>query len=195
MNSSAPALALSGLSAQEIERATSLIEQNRTAVIGLARLLNPTQWTWQPAPGRWSAAEIVEHIVAVQERVMARLNDGLAGAPPPPAGQDAATVDNLVVFQFPDRSYKFPSPIPMEIRFDKAGVLAKLEENCAALAAMLTSTPGLREHALEAPPLKAISKGAYSMMDGYQWILAVAGHTERHVKQILEVIGSPGFPC
>jgi hypothetical protein len=31
-------------------------------------------------------------------------------------------------------------------------------------------------------------------MDGYQWILLVAGHTERHVLQIEEVKREAGYP-
>jgi hypothetical protein len=31
-------------------------------------------------------------------------------------------------------------------------------------------------------------------MDGYQWILAAAAHTERHAKQMLEVKADDDFP-
>jgi hypothetical protein len=47
---------------------------------------------------------------------------------------------------------------------------------------------------VEAPPLKAASKGAFESMDGYQWVLTVAAHIERHTKQILEVKADAGFP-
>ena len=79
-------------------------------------------------------------------------------------------------------------------RFDKAGSIRSYIENCARLDDMLTSTTGLREHVLDSPPLKAISKGAYTVMDGYQWILAAAAHAERHTKQILEVIADGALP-
>jgi hypothetical protein len=55
--------------------------------------------------------------------------------------------------------------------------------------------PGLRDHALDSPPLKPISEGAYSVMDGYQWILAAAAHAQRHTKQILDVIADDSFPA
>jgi len=32
------------------------------------------------------------------------------------------------------------------------------------------------------------------VMDGYQWVLAAAAHTERHAKQMLEVIAEDTFP-
>jgi hypothetical protein len=58
----------------------------------------------------------------------------------------------------------------------------------------LESTPDLRLHMVEAPPLKAVSKGAFESMDGYQWVLTAAAHIERHTKQILEVKADAGFP-
>jgi hypothetical protein len=32
-------------------------------------------------------------------------------------------------------------------------------------------------------------------LDGYEWILAAAAHSERHTKQILEVKADPNFPA
>ena len=32
-------------------------------------------------------------------------------------------------------------------------------------------------------------------MDGYQWIIATAGHSDRHTQQILEVKADGGFPA
>jgi hypothetical protein len=52
-----------------------------------------------------------------------------------------------------------------------------------------------KQHVTDAPPLKAFSKGAYDSMDGYQWVLGAAAHTERHTKQILEVKADPNFPA
>jgi hypothetical protein len=58
----------------------------------------------------------------------------------------------------------------------------------------LESTPGLRQHVVESRPLKAISQGAYTLMDGYEWALAAGAHTERHTRQILEVRADANFP-
>ena len=58
----------------------------------------------------------------------------------------------------------------------------------------LESTPDLRAHVLEGPPLKAITQGKYPWMDGYHWLLAAAAHTERHTKQILAVKAAADFP-
>ncbi len=50
----------------------------------------------------------------------------------------------------------------------------------------LKTTPDLRAHAADSP------MGV--KLDGYEWILLIAGHSERHTKQILEVKADPNFP-
>ncbi|HEX4426511.1 MAG TPA: DinB family protein, partial [Terriglobales bacterium] len=44
----------------------------------------------------------------------------------------------------------------------------------------------LRTHSMEGP--------TGNKLDGYQWILLIAGHSERHTKQINEVKADPNFP-
>ena len=34
----------------------------------------------------------------------------------------------------------------------------------------------------------------FGALDGYQWILLLSAHSERHTKQIEEVKADPGFP-
>lgn len=68
-------------------------------------------------------------------------------------------------------------------------VAGKSHRNDQATA--LASTPGLRDHAVDSPPLKAVSRGTNSVMDGDQWILAAAAHAERHT----EVIADDSFPA
>jgi hypothetical protein len=102
----------------------------------------------------------------------------------------------MVVTQIPNRLEKYPSPATVQPAGqwppDVASV--RLLANFARLTEYLESTPDLREHSLAAAPLKAVSKGEFEFMDGYQWILATAAHTERHTKQILEVRAQANFP-
>ena len=35
---------------------------------------------------------------------------------------------------------------------------------------------------------------AFEMLDAYDWLLFLSGHTERHTLQIQEVKADPGFP-
>jgi hypothetical protein len=125
-------LSPTGLTSADLSQGRLFLQQTRDGLIGSARMVTPAQWTFKPGPERWSVAEIVEHVIAVQELVIGMIRQQLSSAPPPPAEQDREVVDSIVIHQIPSRLSKFPSPLP--------------------------STPGLREHALDSPPLNAVSK-------------------------------------
>jgi multidrug efflux pump subunit AcrA (membrane-fusion protein) len=184
------------LTQQELDQARLFLQQTQSALVGATKGLSEAQWKFKPAPDRWSVAENLDHIVLVQERVLGPILDQLANAPAPAADHDYVHVDAIVIHQFSTRLNKFPAPEfihPID-QIAPGELLNRLSANYARLAERLVSTPGLRQHALEAPPLKAVSKGAFELMDGYQWILAAAAHTERHTKQMLEVMADPAYP-
>jgi len=65
-------------------------------------------------------------------------------------------------------------------------VLQKFLDVRAKTIAFLESSADLRGHLISHPVL--------GPMDGYQWVLTIAAHTERHTKQIAEVKADPHFP-
>jgi hypothetical protein len=183
------------LTASELDRARLYLEQTHKGVIGAIKLLSEPQWNFKPAADRWSIAENVEHIVFVLEVVLGPIRDQLAAAPLAPANPAFSQIDDLVIGRFPDRSAKFPSPQPPAGGFARTEALGRIAQDYARLNEYLEGTPDLRRRTVEARPLKAVSNGAFESMDGYQWILAAAAHTERHTKQILEVIAEAEFPA
>jgi DinB family protein len=180
----------------EIEQAHRYLDQTRNGVIGATKGLSEAQWKFKPAPDRWSIAEIVEHMVLVQELVLGPVREQLAKSPVVSTDRDYKHVDAVIVNQIPDRLQKFQAPemIQPTGRWEPSAALDRLLKDYSRLSDYLDSTPDLRQHLVEAPPLKAVSKGAYDSMDGYQWVLAAGAHTERHTKQILEVKADPNFP-
>lgn len=187
----------SRLSPAEIEQGNVYLQQTQHAATGAIKGLSEAQWTFKPAPEVWSISEIAEHVIFVQERVLGMLRDHLPSAPAGPNERDCRKVDAIIINQFPNRLGKFPAP---EFARPKGGMklcdaLDRVAANTRRLAECLESTPDLRGHLLESPPLTAVSKGEHGVMDGYQWILAAAAHTERHAKQILEVRADAKFPA
>jgi hypothetical protein len=179
----------------EIEEGRFYLEGARDRAVAATAGLSQDQWNYRPASGGWGIAQILEHMVVVQEIVGGPIAGALAAAPETP-GPDQAIVDSILKTKFTDRSRRFPSPEVSHptSRWTPAESLDKLVSNTARLVGYLESTPGLRRHRVPAPPLRAISGGAYELMDGYQWLLALALHTDRHTEQILEVKAEPGFP-
>jgi hypothetical protein len=182
------------LTQAELDRARLYLDQTKSGMVGATRHLSDAQWKYKPGPDRWSTAEIVEHVILVQERVLGTLRNKLDQAPVTPPHPDYRRVDDIVIYQIPSRLSKFPSPAQPAGDLARSDALKRFLTNCARLNQYLETTPGLRNRSVEAPPVKAVSGGAYETMDGYQWILAAAAHTERHTKQVLEVMADPGFP-
>jgi hypothetical protein len=89
---------------------------------------------------------------------------------PAPGERNTKAVDEAVISLLPDRTAKFQAPDVLQPtgRWKPAVSMEKLLRNYAQLTAYLENTPDLHEHVIGALPLKAVSKGAYDSMDGYQ---------------------------
>jgi hypothetical protein len=196
-NTSGAALAAeSTLTAAELDLAHRYLQQTHNGITGAIKGLSADQWTFIPAGDGWSIGGVVEHVIFVYERILGPAREQLAKAPAPPADRDYKYVDSVILAQFPNRLAKFPAP-PMSHpvgRFESPKEALEILAKMYAGLNEFVESPDLRQHALEAAPIKAVTNGAYDSMDGYQWILAGSAHCERHTKQILEVKADPGFP-
>jgi DinB superfamily len=179
----------------EMDRARLYLEQTRSEIVGATKSLSDSQWTFTPDPGRWSIAQILEHVIWVQELVLGPLREQLERAPVMPPHPDYALIDDIVIFRIPNRLVKFPTPTNPPGDLSRSQALGRLLANYTKLVEHLETTPGLRNRSVESAPIKAVSNGKYEAWDGYQWIIAAAAHTERHTKQVLEVIADPRFPA
>ena len=177
--------------------AKQYLEKSRQNLMAATEGLTDAQWSFQPEPGCWSIAETIEHLVITHELILGPVRERLATAPPAPASHVREQVDAVILETFPDRSTKFKGPevLTPTGRWTPPEALGRLNETCARLTEYLETTPDLREHAVESLPLKALSNGTYQFIDGYQLILALAGHAERHSLQILEVKAHANFPA
>jgi len=191
-----PTRKLQELSPTEVAEARAALESARDRVIDATAGLSEAQWNYRPASGGWSVAGVLEHAVLVQELVLGPIAQAMAGVPES-SSLTTEVIDELVKAKIVDRSRKFPSPEPTHPtgRWTPADALQRLSANTGRFIERLETTPGLRNRRLPSPPLKAISCGEHELMDGYQWILATALHTDRHCLQILEVKAEPGFPA
>lgn len=192
-------VATATIGSAEKELARSYIAQVRSLILGATQGLTKEQWDFRPAEGAWSIAQTLEHVVMVQGFITARIADLMEGkiGMPAAADRDHAALDEIALYRFSARLAKFKGPDFAQPP-GKMGPLEALEtfgQNCDALEALLDAPGELRGAVLDSPPMKAISGGKYDTMDAYQWLLAVASHTERHAKQMVEVRGHREFPA
>jgi len=158
-------------------------------VIESTKGLSEAQWSFKPAPDRWSVAEVTEHIAASEDFLMDMVRTKVMTAPPRTDHDDVKEIDAFVLQAIPDRTKKAQAPEPLRPnnRFGSPEASLKhFKESRAKTVAFLKKTKDLRQHALESPLGKKL--------DGYEWVLLVAAHSERHTKQIEEVKADPKFP-
>jgi uncharacterized damage-inducible protein DinB len=187
----AAARAQNDASPADKERAIAYLEKTKDKVIDATKGLSDTQWNFKPAADRWSIAEVVEHLAAAEDLIRGLVQEQVmkspAIAPRDPA--EVKKIDDGVLVQVADRSHKMQAPEPLKPtnRFGSPEEAEKhFVESRGTTEAYLKSAADLRIHAMDNP------MGV--KMDGYEWILLIGGHSERHTKQILEVKADPNFP-
>jgi len=171
------------------DRALNYLQSTKKGVLDATKDLSAAQWSFKPAPDRWSIAEVMEHIAAAED-MLRGLDEQVMKSPAVPA-RDAAEIkkaDEIVLAAVPDRSHKAQAPEPLRPtnRFGSPQEAQKhFVQARAATEDFLKNTPELRAHLGDSPLGK---------LDGYDWVLLIAAHSERHTKQILEVKADPNFP-
>jgi len=182
------------ISAQELtqpekEHALQYLESTRKDVLAATKGLSEAQWNFKSAPDRWSVAQVMEHIAASEDFIRVDLlQEKVMISPAGGPGRDVKKIDAAVEATIPDRSHKAQAPeplVPNNRLGSPEGSLKHFLETRATTEQFLRSTAGLRDHVMDGPVGK---------MDGYEFVLFIAAHCERHVKQINEVKAHPGFP-
>jgi len=167
-----------------------LLAQLTTTSDGFLRsveMVAPDRWSYTPAPEVWSVEQIAEHTTAVFRGVQRLMSEKLL-AQPIPAGAIRVT-DDFIVRSMSDRSRRISAPDAVRPR----GRWATREEMVATFVesrGLLITWSGqitvdLREY--------GASHMVMGLLDGVQWLLFAAAHTERHTRQILELRQTAGF--
>ncbi len=180
-------------SAQEVtpaekDRALQYLESTKKNVMETTKGLSEAQWNFKPAPDRWSVAQVMEHIAAAEDFLRDVTKDKVMTSPAGESGRDVKKTDEAVLAMVPDRTHKAQAPEPLvpSNRFGSPdGSLKHFVESRSATEDFLKSTAGLRDHVMDSPLGK---------LDGYEFVLFIAAHSERHTKQINEVKADPNFP-
>jgi hypothetical protein len=181
------------LRAQEVtpaekERALKYLESTKQGVLDATSGLSEAQWNFKAGPDRWSIAQCMEHIAAAEDFIRQMDAEKVMVAPAAP-GRDVKKIDDGVIAMVPDRSQKAQAPEPLvpTNRFGSPeGSIKHFIESREKTEEFLKTTTGLRDHAVDSP--------MGTKLDGYQFILLIAAHSERHTKQILEVKADPNYP-
>jgi len=171
------------------DKGEQYLQQTRDGVVAAVKGLSDAQLKFKPGPDRWSVAETLEHITVSEDFLFQNIANNIMKAPAGAPDRDTAKIDAFVLSAIPDRSHKAQAPEPLRptARWTPAETLDHFLQSRAKTIAFLQSTPDLRAHVVNGPPLN-------QPMDAYDWLLFISAHSERHTKQILEVKADPNFP-
>jgi uncharacterized damage-inducible protein DinB len=153
--------------------------------------LSQRQWTFKPAPDRWSVAEVAEHITVSESSILGLIQQKLMTSPATPERREQVKgKDEMILQKVPDRSHKAQAPefLRPTGRWPTEADLTKAfeESRKATMDYVRTTNDDLRDHFFDHP--------AFGTLDGYQWLLLLSSHSERHTAQIDEVKADPNFP-
>jgi len=178
------------LTPQEREFALKQFETTRDNFLKSISGLSQKQWTFKPAPDRWSVAEVAEHITVSESTIFSLVQKTMQSPATPEKREQVRGKDQMILQRMPDRSHKAQAPEMLRPtgRWTTEADLTKAFEDArkANMDYVRTTNDDLRDHFFDHP--------AFGTLDGYQWILLIATHSARHTAQIEEVKADPNFP-
>lgn len=177
------------LTADERKAAIEKLTQTQEHMLKVLKGLSAAQLNYKADPASWSVAECAEHI-AISETLVWGMVEGALKQPADASKRgDVKMKDDQIFAMISDRTNKVKTQEPLEPKnkfSSLEGSVKEFQEKRAAHMEFVKNTKeDLRDRYVQ---LK------FGTIDAYQAILFLAGHTERHVKQMEEVIASASFP-
>src|SRR5580700_5267414 len=187
----AQASAPATLTSAEREAALKSLQATHDEFLRSITGLSQKQWTFKPAPDRWSVAEVAEHVTVSESSILELIRQKLMSSPAAPEKREQVKgKDEMIVQKMTDRSHKGQAPEILRPtgRWATEVDLTKAFEETRKTTVdyVRTTNDDLRDHFFDHP--------AFGTLDGYQWLLLLSTHSERHTAQIEEVKADPNFP-
>lgn len=192
----APALILLifSLRAQEIssidrKKALNYLKTSHAELSKVVKGLSDEQLNYKPSETSWSIAECVEHITISEQNLMNMIRMSLEKDSDPSRRSEVAMSDEQLLGLITSRDQKVKTrkefePTKSFDGFDET-LMEFTHRRKSSLKFVKTTDADLRNHYLEFP---------FGLIDSYQAVLFMSGHTNRHTDQIKEIIQSESYP-
>lgn len=151
---------------------------------------------WQPAAGRWSIAECVQHLTLTDRAYLEPLERAIAAAPPAdevPAFKPSLFARLFHAFVKPDPRLKVPTMPAMDpstVDLNVEAVFADFADHQGRMFDLLQRAEGTAFHKQKfASPFTRFVR--FTIGEGL-WILI--SHQQRHLQQAQRVAQTDGFP-
>jgi DinB superfamily len=173
------------LTVLERQRLVAHLEMTGAWLADEVSQLTPAQLAFRRAPGEWSIAQVLDHLLVVAPIYWADLQ-GAVKAPADPGGSRTTDADMLWYgIDRTNREQAIPTEVPKGLVRDVQSALAEYRKHHARLLDYVRTTQDdLRAHYVP-------RQGC----DAYQWALLITTHEQRHILQIREIKADKRFPA
>lgn len=179
------------LTKAERKAAIEYLKHTKRLFLDSVKGLSDEQLKWKAAPDRWSVFEVSEHIALAESFIFDLISGQVMKAPANPTKTSGVTIE-MIMAKVPDRTQKFPAPEP--IRPDKSP-WTTMPDTLTAFKQRRQTTIDFVDKGNDDMRERFFMNPAFGQeIDAYLWIAFLSAHTERHVKQILEVKANANFP-
>ena len=182
------AASLCGQSLTQSERSKAVAELERTRDLLLSATANLSEdkARIKPGPNRWSVLDCVEHLAVTEGTIFGMLQGNLK-APPSSEEMRAKTAGKTAMMAkfLTDRNTKVQAPAEIA----PTGRFKTLAEAREAFSAARDKTIAFTEKTEDDLHAHVVKHLAFGELDLYQWLLLMAGHSERHTLQAEEAKG------
>jgi hypothetical protein len=173
----------------ERDFAAKQLAESRDRLLRLARGLSATQLDYRTAPGRWSVAENIEHVILVERRGTGFIEVALNQPPDASRRSGYPGSDEGLIKMLRDRSHprRGPEQVQPNGRWPHEQLFTEFEAARQRTSEILANSPADLHAHFSPHPL-------FGDLNCYQWLLVLSAHCDRHRMQSEEVIASEGFP-
>jgi hypothetical protein len=178
------------ISKKEKKYAAKFLKETKKQVSEAVKGLSEAQLKFKPAPDVWGVEDCLKHIAITEQALWGMVDAALKQPATPEKRSEVKMTDEEVIKKIEDRSTKVKTYDPMKPEntpFKSAAeALESFSQNRDKLIEYVKKTDAdLRNHVIALP---------FGSLDGYQFILFISAHSNRHMQQINEVKAHPDFP-
>ncbi len=185
----AASVAQTTISSEERKKALNHLKKTQNELTSLVNRLSDSQVNFKPDENTWSIAECLEHIAISEKNLIGMIQNGLQGESDPSKRSEVAMSDEQIIGLITSREQKVKTRKEFEPTNSFGGfqgtVKAFKERRKSNMKFVKSTDEDLRNHYLQFP---------FGLIDTYQGILFMSGHTQRHTDQIKEIMESENFP-
>ena len=171
------------------EFAVKYLNETRADYIAQLTGISDAQLNFRSGEGRWTIAEIAEHITVVEEALFDWMTKGRFKPEPAKCDQPFRVADGMVIGAITNRSRKATAPEqvqPNGLWKTRETLIASFEKARGVTTDFIKNNKADLRSVFGPSPLGTV--------DGFQQILFITGHSERHLAQLKEVKADKHYP-